>query len=305
MNKVVVVGCGNVGMAYAYALVVNGSPVDELVLIDIDKNKAEGEAIDLNHAMSYAPRNMIVKQGVYEDCNNAKIVCICAGKNQKEGETRNDLIKKNIDVFKDIISQINKTKFKGIYLVATNPLDTMTYVTQKLSNFPHNRVFGSGTTLDTARLKYLIAQNLKVNPKEVNAYVLGEHGDTEFVAWENAMVGGNKCEKLISKNTRSSISYDVRMSAYDVINKKGSTSYGIGMCLLKITNAILNNDKSILTVSCYNEQYDVYFSKPAIVGKNGIEKEIFINLSNQDNAKLISSIQSLQDVKNSIVNKLR
>lgn len=305
MNKVVVVGCGNVGMAYAYALVVNGSPVDELVLIDIDKNKAEGEAIDLNHAMSYAPRNMIVKQGVYEDCNNAKIVCICAGKNQKEGETRNDLINKNIDVFKDIISQINKTKFKGIYLVATNPLDTMTYVTQKLSNFPHNRVFGSGTTLDTARLKYLIAQNLKVNPKEVNAYVLGEHGDTEFVAWENAMVGGNKCEKLISKNTRSSISYDVRMSAYDVINKKGSTSYGIGMCLLKITNAILNNDKSILTVSCYNEQYDVYFSKPAIVGKNGIEKEIFINLSNQDNAKLISSIQSLQDVKNSIVNKLR
>lgn len=305
MNKVVVVGCGNVGMAYAYALVVNGSPVDELVLIDIDKNKAEGEAIDLNHAMSYAPRNMIVKQGVYEDCNNAKIVCICAGKNQKEGETRNDLINKNIDVFKDIISKINKTKFKGIYLVATNPLDTMTYVTQKLSNFPHNRVFGSGTTLDTARLKYLIAQNLKVNPKEVNAYVLGEHGDTEFVAWENAMVGGNKCEKLISKNTRSSISYDVRMSAYDVINKKGSTSYGIGMCLLKITNAILNNDKSILTVSCYNEQYDVYFSKPAIVGKNGIEKEIFINLSNQDNAKLISSIQSLQDVKNSIVNKLR
>lgn len=305
MNKVVVVGCGNVGMAYAYALVVNGSPVDELVLIDIDKNKAEGEAIDLNHAMSYAPRNMIVKQGVYEDCNNAKIVCICAGKNQKEGETRNDLINKNIDVFKDVISKINKTKFKGIYLVATNPLDTMTYVTQKLSNFPHNRVFGSGTTLDTARLKYLIAQNLKVNPKEVNAYVLGEHGDTEFVAWENAMVGGNKCEKLISKNTRSSISYDVRMSAYDVINKKGSTSYGIGMCLLKITNAILNNDKSILTVSCYNEQYDVYFSKPAIVGKNGIEKEIFINLSNQDNAKLISSIQSLQDVKNSIVSKLR
>ena len=305
MNKVVIVGCGNVGMAYAYALVINGSSVDELVLIDINKDKAEGEAIDLNHAMCYAPKNIRVRSGNYADCADASIVCICAGRNQAVGETRTDLINKNIEVFRDIIGQISKTSFSGIYLVATNPLDTMTYVTLKLSKFRPNKVLGSGTTLDTARLKFLIGKELDINAKDVHAYVLGEHGDSEFVAWDNATIAGNPCNKLLSDDQMGKISYDVRTSAYDIINKKGNTAYGIGMCLLKITNAILNNERSILTISCYNSEHDIYFSKPALIGKNGIEREIFIKLSEKDSSKLLTSIETLQDTKNMIVDKLK
>ena len=300
MNKVVIVGCGNVGMAYAYALVISGSNVDELVLIDINKQKAEGEALDLSHAVCYAPKNMIIKSGDYSECNDADIVCICAGANQAVGETRTDLTAKNLKVFESIISEINKTKFDGIYLVATNPLDTMTYATMKLSKFAPNKVLGSGTTLDTARLKYEIGKELNVSSKDIHAYVLGEHGDTEFVAWENAMVSGNKITDWLGDEQRHQISHNVRTSAYDVIAKKGNTCYGIGMCLLKITNSILNNERKILTVSCYNIEHDVYFAKPAIVGKNGIEKQLYINLSQNDQTRLLNSISELQKVKDMI-----
>lgn len=297
MNKVVIVGCGNIGMAYAYSMVISGSFVDEIVLIDINKDKAFGEALDLNHALSYAPKKMVVRSGDYKDCDNANIVCICAGAAQLPGETRTDLLGKNVKVFKSIIGEINKTKFKGIYLVATNPLDTMTYATMKLSGFKPNKVIGSGTTLDTARLKYLIAQELKVNSKDVHAYVLGEHGDSEFVAWGNAVVGGNRCEDLLSGDQMARISYDVKTSAYDIINKKGNTCYGIGVCLKEITNAILTNEQKIFTVSCYNTEKDCYFSKPCIIGKNGINKQLYIKLSDKDGLKLSSSVSKLQDDK--------
>lgn len=302
MNKVVVIGCGNVGMAYAYALVIGGSPVDELVLIDINKDRAYGEAQDLNHALSYAPKNMVIKSGDYSECNNANIVCLCAGVNQKVGETRTDLVTRNYMVFKSIIEEINKTKFSGIYLIATNPLDTMAYATMKLSKFNPNRVIGSGTTLDTSRLKYMIAKQTKTSSKDVHAYVLGEHGDTEFVAWHNATIGGNPCKDWLSKDQKEKISTQVRTSAYEIIEKKGSTSYGIGMCLLAITNSILNNQHKIFTVSCYNIEHDVYFSKPAIVGKNGIEKQIYINLCEDDTKKLIKSISALQETRDIINN---
>ena len=303
MNKVVIVGCGNVGMAYAYSLVISGSFVDEIVLIDVNKDKAEGEALDLNHALCYAPKKIIIRGGDYSDCDNASIVCICAGAAQSPGETRTDLLQKNIKIFKSIVQSINKTKFKGIYLVATNPLDTMTYATMKFSGFNPNKVLGSGTTLDTARLKYLIAKELNVNAKDVHAYVLGEHGDSEFVAWDNAVVGGNRCDMLLTKNQMSKINYDVKTSAYDIINKKGNTCYGIGMCLMEITNSILNNEQKILTVSCYNNEHDCYFSKPCIIGKNGIKKQLFIKLSNLDTAKLIDSITKLQDDKRTVINR--
>lgn len=305
MNKVVIVGCGNVGMAYAYSLVISGSFVDELVLLDINKEKAEGEAIDLNHAMCYAPKNIKIKSGDYSDCNDADIVCLCAGRNQLPGETRTDLINKNFDVFKSIITEIEKTKFNGIYLVATNPLDTLTYATLKLSGKNSNKVIGSGTTLDTARLKYLIGNELSINAKDVHAYVLGEHGDSEFVAWGNAMIGGNKCTDLLSKNQMSKISYDVKTSAYDIINKKGNTCYGIGMCLLKITNAILNNEKILLTVSCYNKEHDIYFAKPAIIGKSGVIEQPNIKLNKEDTSKLITSIETLQDQRNIILKNFK
>lgn len=297
MNKVVIVGCGNVGMAYAYSLLISGSYVDELVLIDINKDKAVGEALDLNHALSHAPKKIVIKSGTYKDCANADIVCICAGRAQLEGETRTDLLAKNIEVFKGIIKEINKTNFAGIYLIASNPLDTLTYATMKFSGFDPKKVIGSGTTLDTARLKYLIADELNVNAKDVHGYVLGEHGDSEFVAWENVTIGGNRCTEYLNKNQMSRINYDVRTSAYDIINKKGNTCYGIGMCLLAITNAILNNERKILTVSSYSKEHDCYFSKPCIIGKRGIMKQIDIKLSDKDNARLMDSIGKLQDDK--------
>ena len=246
----------------------------------------------------------MIKGGTYKDCANADIVCICAGRGQLQGETRTDLLAKNIDVFKSIIDEIKKTNFAGIYLIASNPLDTLSYATMKFSGFESRKVIGSGTTLDTARLKYLIAGELNINPKDVHGYVLGEHGDSEFVAWENATIGGNKCTELLNKNQMSRINYDVRTSAYDIINKKGNTCYGIGMCLLAITNAILNNERKILTVSCYSKEHDCYFSKPCIVGKRGILRQLDIKLSDKDNAKLLDSIGKLQDDKKLIRKKL-
>ena len=174
MNKVVIVGCGNVGMSYAYNIVTTKNAITELVLIDVRVEKAEGEALDLLHAAAYSNPNIKIKAGNYKDCNDADIVCICAGRNQEPGETRQDLIDKNLGVFKSIIGEINKTKFNGIYLVATNPLDTMTYVTKTLAGFNPNKVIGSGTTLDTSRLRYLIGQELDINPKNVHGYVIGK-----------------------------------------------------------------------------------------------------------------------------------
>ena len=303
MNKIVIVGCGNVGMAYAYSLVISGASVDELVLIDINKQRVEGEVLDLNHALTYAPKNMKIKCGDYQDCNNADIVCISAGVGQKPGETRRDLLSKNIDVFNSIISEINKTKFAGVYLIASNPLDVLTYSAMKLSGFKPSKVLGTGTTLDTARLKYHIGKKLKVSPKEIHAYVLGEHGDSEFVAWDNATFAGNNCKDYFTKKEMEKISYDVRNSAYEIIDKKGNTSYGIGMCLLKITNAILHNQRAMLTVSSYNKENDCYFSKPVIIGKSGMIKDLTIKLSENDTKNLINSMNRIKEDINSIKNK--
>ena len=220
MNKVVLVGCGNVGMSYAYNIVTTPNSVSELVLIDVRKEKAEGEALDLMHAAAYGNANLKIKAGDYSDCSGAAIVCICAGRNQEVGETRQDLIDKNEAVFKSIISEINKTDFKGIYLIATNPLDVMTAITQKLSGFKHAKVIGSGTTLDSARLRHLLGQKFKVSPKSVHAYVVGEHGDNEMIPWSNATIGLNKIESKLSAEQKQEILNDVRESAYDIISKK-------------------------------------------------------------------------------------
>lgn len=297
MKKIVIIGCGNVGMSYAYAMVINGVGIDELVLIDINKEKAEGEALDLSHAMSYAPKNFKCYSGDYSDCKDATIVCICAGKNQDVGETRTDLIHKNYDVFKSIISNVKKSGFDGIYLVATNPLDIMTDITYRLSGFTPNKVIGSGTTLDSARLRYLIGNITNINPKSIHGYVMGEHGDSEFIPWDNVMIGLEKANKFLTKKQMEEISNEVCNSAYEIIKKKGNTSYGIGMSLLKITNAILNNENAIITVSAYNKEHDCYFSKPSIVNKTGIKKSLFITLSTEDERKLAQSIEQIKKNK--------
>jgi len=299
MNKVVLIGCGNVGMSYAYCL-VSGSTVDELVLIDINKNKAEGEALDLLHASSCSKRKIKIKAGDYSDCNDADIVCIAAGKNQEIGETRLDLIEKNYQVFNSIIGEINKTKFSGIYLIATNPLDVMTYLTMKLSNFPKERVIGSGTTLDTARLRYLISEELSINPKNIHAYVIGEHGDSEMIPWSNAIIGLSKMEKFLNASTRKRITKEVRNSAYEIINKKGNTAYGIGMCLRNITDAIFENSNKIFTVSCYNPGLKTCIGMPTIINRNGVREILKLEMTEDEQAEFDASVKVVKDVIKSL-----
>ncbi len=300
MKKIAIVGCGNVGMSYAYAMAVGGANIDELVLIDINKDKAMGEAMDLNHAMSYAPINFKCYAGDYSDCADATIICICAGRNQNVGETRTDLIFKNTEVFKDIVGKIKKTGFNGIYLVATNPLDVMTDITYRLSGLPAHKVLGSGTTLDSARLRYLVGDKLGINPKSIHGYVIGEHGDSEFIPWNNVIIGLEKAETFLSKDQMEEISKEVCGSAYEIIQKKGNTSYGIGMSLLKITNAILNNENIMLSISAYNKLHDCYFSIPSIVNKTGVKKSLYITLTKEDEDKLQYSIDKIKSDKEKI-----
>lgn len=300
MNKVVLIGCGNVGMSYAYCLVTGVSAVDELVLIDINKQKAEGEALDLLHASSCSKRKISIKAGEYADCADANIICIAAGRNQDKGETRLDLIDKNRAVFKSIIDEVNKTGFNGIYLIATNPLDVMTYITMKLSGFPAHRVIGSGTTLDTARLRYLISEELEINPKNIHAYVIGEHGDSEMIPWSTAMIGLNPAEKLLNKSTRNRILKDVRNSAYEIINKKGNTAYGIGMCLKNLTDAIFENSNRIYTVSVYNPKLKTCIGQPAIINRNGIREIISLNMNDTETQEFRNSVKQIKSITDKI-----
>lgn len=300
MSKVVLIGCGNVGMSYAFSLVNQKTRVSELVLVDINRDKCEGEALDLMHAESIAPSKIDIYAGTYKDCQNADIVCICAGRNQEVGETRVDLVKKNYEVFKSIITEINKTNFNGIYLIATNPLDVMTNITQKLSGFNKNKVIGSGTLLDSARLRYLVSNITGISPKSIHGYVIGEHGDSEFIPFDNMQIGLDKANKWLTENDMSRITYDVRNSAYDIINKKGNTSYGIGICLAKLTNAILDDSHKIFTVSSYNKEYGVYIGEPSVLGKNGIEKVLDLNLNIEDKIKFEECVNAIQSVLNKL-----
>lgn len=300
MNKVVLIGCGNVGMSYAISLVYGNSFVDELVLIDINKNKAEGEALDLMHASSCSERRINIKAGDYSDCNDADIICIAAGRNQEVGETRHDLIDKNISVFRSIISEINKTNFSGIYLIATNPLDVMTYVTMKLSNAPAEKVIGSGTTLDTARLRYLISTELSINPRNIHAYVIGEHGDSEIIPWSNALIGLNPATKFLNKQTRNKILKDVRNSAYEIIKKKGNTAYGIGMCLKNLTDVIFNNSNSIFTVSVYNPKLKTCIGQPTIINRDGATKIMELDLDANEKQEFLASVKTIKSLISTI-----
>ena len=303
MNKVVLIGCGNVGMAYSYALVNQKVYVDELVLIDINKDKAEGEAMDLNHCMAYSPAKINVRVGDYEDCKDAKIVVIAAGANQLPGETRMDLIDKNSKIFKSIIESVVNSGFNGIFVVATNPLDVMTYITLKYSNFPFNKVIGSGTTLDTSRLRYILSEKLGVCPKNIEAYVIGEHGDSEFIPWSNVNIAYKKISDYLSVDELDKIEDEVRNAAYEIINRKGATAYGIGMCLVRITSAILEDKKIILPVSSWDTRNSLCISTPAIVGKDGVDDKIYIPLNDEETIKLANSIDVIHQAIEHVIQK--
>lgn len=293
-NKVVVIGCGNVGMSYAYALLNQRTNVGELVLIDLDEERVEGEVMDLNHCLAFAPSQINIKAGSYEDCKDAKLVVIAAGANQNPGETRMDLINKNSAIFKNIVTSVTKSGFDGIFLVATNPLDVMTYLTWKYSKFPSSKVLGSGTSLDTSRLRYLIGSKIGVSPKNIHAYVVGEHGDSEFVPWSNANVGLQNIKKFLNEEELEEICDEVKNAAYEIINKKGATYYGIGMCLVRITNAILGDENAIITVSSYDEDNDIYIGIPSILNKDGVKSRIYINLTDDEKNKLQSSVDIIK-----------
>ena len=299
-NKVVIIGCGNVGMSYAYALLNQKTRVNELALIDLDEKRIEGELMDLNHCLPFAPTPMTIKKGSYEDCSDATIVMIAAGANQNPGETRMDLINKNSKIFKEIVTKVMGNGFNGIFLIATNPLDVMTYVTWKYSGLPHHKIIGSGTILDTARLRYMISEKLKISTRNIHAYVIGEHGDSEFVPWSSAQVGTQDIKDFISEEELNQISENVKNAAYEIINRKGATYYGIGMCLVRITNAILSDENSIITVSSYDKTNDIFVGGATIINKNGCKERMYIKLNEEETKKLEKSISIIKDAINSI-----
>ena len=299
-DRVVLIGCGNVGMSYAYALLNQKTHVRELILIDLDEKRIEGEAMDLNHCLAFAPSKIDIRVGNYSDCKDADIVVIAAGANQAPGETRMDLINKNSKIFKGIVKNVMDNGFDGVFLVATNPLDVMTYLTWKYSGLPSNKVLGSGTSLDTSRLKYLLGSKLDINPKNIHAYVIGEHGDSEFVPWSNAEVGLQNIRCFLSDEELEKIYLDVKNAAYEIINRKGATYYGIGMCLVKITNAILGNENSIITVSAYDEMNDIYMGIPSVVNKDGVKQRIYVYLTADETRKLQHSVDVIKEAINSI-----
>ena len=256
--------------------------------------------MDLNHGLAYSPSKIKIYAGDYNDCKNAKIVVIAAGANQKENETRMDLIYKNNSIFKDIINNVMQNNFNGIFLIATNPVDVLTYQTFKYSNLDYKKVIGTGTTLDTARLRFEISDKININPKNIHAYVLGEHGDSEFVSWNNSTIGVSDINEFLTIEEQNKIEDNVRNAAYNIINKKGNTSYGIGMMLTRITNAILGDENTILTVSSYNEEHDVFIGEPTIINKTGADKRIKLNLKNEEQDKFNNSIKILKDAINKI-----
>ena len=305
-SKVVIVGTGMVGMSYAYALLNQGT-VKELVLIDIDKKRAEGEAMDLNHGLSYAPRKMTIYAGDYSNCEDANIVVITAGVSQKEGETRIDLLNRNASIMKSVVEQVMKSGFHGIILVATNPVDILSYVAWKASGLPPSRVIGSGTSLDTARLRFEIAQRINISVKNIHAYILGEHGDSEFVCWSQAYIGVKplvdviESMKGITFSDLEDIHCSVKNAAYEIIKRKRSTYYGIGMTLVSITSAILNDENRIIPISVYNGGiygivHDLYIGLPAVLNAEGVDHVVSLKLSAQEQMLLNQSAILLREI---------
>ena len=305
-TKAVVIGAGQVGAATAYTLMLSGL-VSELVIIDLNENKAKGEALDIVHGMPLCPPAEVYA-GSYPDCAGADIVIITAGANQKPGETRLDLLAKNRAVFGSIVPQAVKYAPDALYLVVTNPVDALTLETIRLSGLPAGRVIGTGTVLDTSRLRYLLSQHTGVDPRNIHAFVLGEHGDSEFVAWSRASIAGmtldeycadcGRCNGPISAILDTDIENQVRRAAYSIIELKGATYYAIAVAVRRIVEAILRDEQSILTVSTLLEgQYGlsgVCLSVPAIVGRKGVERVLEVGLKEDERERLAASARAVK-----------
>ena len=305
-GKVVLVGTGFVGMSMAYAMLNRGG-VNELILIDIDKDKTIGEEMDLSHGLPFAPQKMVIKAGDYDECKDAEVVVITAGIAQKPGQTRLELTETNTKIMKSITKSIMASGFNGVIVVASNPVDIMTYVVAKVSGLPKNKVIGSGTVLDTARLRYIMAEYLNVSSKNIHAYVMGEHGDSSFVPWNHAYVGCKKISDVMKDNNHpmddlEKIHKDVVNAAYEIINKKKATYYGIGVALSRLVKAILEDEHGILTVSAYLKdgeygQDDIYIGVPAIICSDGIREVVNLDLTDEEQAKLDESCKIIKEMR--------
>lgn len=304
-RKAAVIGCGFVGSATAFTLMQSGI-YSEIVLVDSDKERAVGEALDISHGLPFSKPAQIYA-GDYDDIMDSSIIIIAAGAGQKPGESRLDLAQKNVNVFKSIIPELSARGFSGIVLVVANPVDILTYVTLKISDFSPSRVFGSGTLLDSARLRYEIGEHLSIDNRSVHAYIIGEHGDSEFPAWSAVNVSGIPLNDFCEfhgfydhEKHMNDLAEKVKNSAYRIIERKHATYYGIAMAVKRICEAITRDEKSILPVSCLqNGMYginDVSLSLPAIVGKDGIVDTVPLRLNDDEIEKLQASADKLRSV---------
>ena len=304
-RKVAIIGCGLVGSSIAFSLMQRGL-FTEMVLLDVDGAKAEGEAMDLSHGLPYIA-SMDIRAGTYDDIGDCALVVITAGVNQKQGETRLDLIGKNVAILKNIIPQITSRGFEGILLIVSNPVDVLTYAAYRISGYPKRRVIGSGTVLDTARLKYLLGERLRVDSRSVHAFIIGEHGDSELAVWSGANVSGVDLPAFFqlqgqkdAQTALQEIYEGVRDSAYEIIARKGATYYGIAMAVARIADSIVKDERAVLPVSVLLEgQYDLQglcLSIPSIIGRNGLEQVLEIPLDQGERRALECSAQQLQQV---------
>lgn len=309
-RKVAIIGCGFVGSASAFALMESGL-FTEMILVDVNRSKAEGEALDISHGLPFA-RPMQIYAGDYDDIADAAIVILAAGASQKPGETRLDLVRKNTAIFRTILPELTKRSFGGILLVVANPVDILTLVAARLSGLPENRVFGTGTVLDSARLKYLLGEHLGVDPRSVHAFIIGEHGDSEIAVWSSAHVSGvplrSFCEMRGHGNHKAEmekIAADVRNSAYTIIEKKQATYYGIAISVRRVCEAIIRDEKSVLPVSTVQHGAfgieGVSISMPAIVGKDGVETLVPIQVDEEEAAALRASAATLQQAAREVL----
>ncbi len=305
--KVSIIGAGNVGSTFAFSLMISGL-AREIVLIDKDERRAQGECMDLNHGAAMVPPVKIYAAG-YEGCKNSDIIVLTAGAKQKPGESRLALLQRNVEVFKAVITEIQKYETDSILLVVTNPVDILSYVTLKLSGLSPSKVIGSGTVLDSSRLRYLLSEHCQVDARNVHAYIIGEHGDTELAVWSQATIGGIRLNDYCPSCLKNGCNYmqdlekifnEVKNAAYKIIEAKGATYYAIGLSIVKIVASILRNENSILPISTLINDYyginDVYLSIPSIVNKNGVEMVLKLRLSEEEAQKLKSSANQLKDV---------
>lgn len=307
-NKIVLIGTGAVGMAYAFA-VVNQGICDELVLIDLDESKSRADVLDLNHGEAWAPNPVTVTFGSYKDCRDAAMVVICAGVAQKPGQTRIDLLTTNVSIFETIVASVMAAGFDGIFLVATNPVDVLSYATWRFSGLPSTQVIGSGTSLDTARLRFALGQYFEVATTNVHATIIGEHGDTELPVWSAASIAGRSITKRVQAHPEleqmlQEIFVGTRDAAYDIISAKGSTSYGVGMALARITRAVMSNQKVTLPVSALlTGEYghdDIYIGVPASIGRRGIREVRELDLDSGEQEQFDASVAHLREAMTSV-----